>query len=62
MLGERGRDSVHVIGLLVELVGHGFQNQSGPFVKVALSELTTMLGLAAKLKWSSTHAVVTNLG
>jgi hypothetical protein len=62
MLGERGRDSVHVIGLLVELVGHGLQNQACAFVKVALSELTTMLGLAAKLQWSSTHAVVTNLG
>jgi hypothetical protein len=62
MLGERGRDSVHVIGLLVELVGHGFQDQPRPFVEVALGELTTMLGLPAKLQWSSTHALVTNLG
>jgi hypothetical protein len=55
----RGR--VFVAGLLVELVGHRFQNQPQPFVKLAFREMAAMFGLVPKLQWSFIHDEQTNL-
>jgi hypothetical protein len=50
-----GRGSVQSVGLLVEFLGHGSQDQAYALVKLAMCKVATMIGLAPKLVWRAVH-------
>lgn len=45
----------HVERLLVELVGHGDEDDADAFVKLAFREMAAMVGMSPKPMWSLIH-------
>ena len=53
--------TVQIERLLVELAGHRAQDDSHPFVNLAVGEMAAMLGVLPKLQWSAIHRSKTHL-
>ena len=46
---------IEIERLLLELRGHGFEDQAEPGVELAVRQMAAMLGVAPKLLWRLVH-------